>query len=100
VVEGQATAVMMDYILKPMGKSLVKDPEVMDFVKSQMSGSENSPVLARAPLLLSESLLFPYKRGPELRAGRVDGPGAEGCVCRRAGPAADVDMGDLQPARV
>jgi hypothetical protein len=63
VVEGQATAVMMDYILKPMGKSLVKDPEVMDFVKSQMSGSENSPVLARAPLLLSESLLFPYKEG-------------------------------------
>jgi hypothetical protein len=35
----------------------------MDFVKSQMSGSENSPVLARAPLLLSESLLFPYKEG-------------------------------------
>jgi hypothetical protein len=63
VVEGQATAVMMDYILKPMGKSLIKDPEVMDVVKQQMSGSENSPVLARAPLLLSESLLFPYREG-------------------------------------
>jgi hypothetical protein len=63
VVEGQATAVMMDYILKPMGKSLVKDPEVMDFVKQQMSTSEDSPVLARAPLLLSESLLFPYSEG-------------------------------------
>jgi hypothetical protein len=63
VVEGQATAVMMDYILKPMGKSLVKDPEILDVVKDQMSGSENSPVLARAPLLLSESLLFPYKEG-------------------------------------
>jgi len=63
VVEGQATAVMMDYILKPMGKSLVKDPEVMDFVKEQMSASDNSPVLARAPLLLSESLLFPYRDG-------------------------------------
>ena len=63
VVEGQATAVMIDYILKPMGKSLVKDPEVLDFVKQQMSGSENSPVLARAPLLLSESLLFPYREG-------------------------------------
>jgi hypothetical protein len=63
VLEGQATAVMMDYILKPMGKSLVKDPEVMDFVKQQMSGSENSPVLARAPLLLSESMLFPYREG-------------------------------------
>jgi hypothetical protein len=63
VVEGQATAVMMDYILKPMGKSLVKDPEIMDFVKQQMSVSDNSPVLARAPLLLSESLLFPYREG-------------------------------------
>jgi hypothetical protein len=63
VVEGQATAVMMDYILKPMGKSLIKDPEVMDFVKHQMSASGSSPVLARAPLLLSESLLFPYSDG-------------------------------------
>ena len=63
VAEGQATAVMMDYILKPMGKSLVKDPEVLDAVKGQMNGSENSPVMARAPLLLSESLLFPYREG-------------------------------------
>ncbi len=63
VVEGQATAVMMDYILKPMGKSLVKDPEVMDYVQQQMASSEDSPVLARAPLLLSESLLFPYREG-------------------------------------
>jgi hypothetical protein len=46
-----------------MGKSLVKDPEVMDFVKQQMSASDSSPVLARAPLLLSESLLFPYREG-------------------------------------
>jgi len=63
VTEGQATAVMMDDILKPMGKSLIGDPEVVDFIKQQMNGSENSPVLARAPLLLSESLLFPYKEG-------------------------------------
>jgi hypothetical protein len=63
VVEGQATAVMMDYMLKPMGKSLIKDPEVMDFIKQQMSSSDSSPVLARAPLLLSESLLFPYRDG-------------------------------------
>ncbi len=63
VVEGQATAVQMDYILKPMGKSLVKDPEVIDFVKQQMSESAESPVLARAPLLISASLLFPYSDG-------------------------------------
>ena len=46
-----------------MGKSLIKDPEVLDLVKQQMSGSEDSPVMARAPLLLSESMLFPYREG-------------------------------------
>ncbi len=40
VAEGQATAVMMDDILKPMGKSLVKDPEVVEFIKNQMNGVE------------------------------------------------------------
>jgi hypothetical protein len=63
VAEGQATAVMMDYILKPRGKSLVKDPEVMEFVRQHMIASEDSPVLARAPLMISESLLFPYREG-------------------------------------
>jgi hypothetical protein len=63
VAEGQATAVMMDYILKPLGKSIVKDPEVLDVVRSQMNSTEDSPVMARAPLLLSESMLFPYRDG-------------------------------------
>jgi len=62
IAEGQATAVMIDYSLKPMGKSLVKDPEVMDLVKQQMTG-DDSPVMARAPILLSESMLFPYREG-------------------------------------
>ncbi len=63
VAEGQATAAMMDYILKPMGKSLIKDPEVMDLIRSRMTDNANSPVMARAPLLLSESMLFPYRDG-------------------------------------
>jgi hypothetical protein len=63
VAEGQATVVMWDCVLKPMGKSLVKDPEVLDLVKTQMSSTEDSPVMARAPLLLSESMLFPYREG-------------------------------------
>jgi hypothetical protein len=63
VAEGQATAVMMDYMLKPLGKSLVKDPEVLEVLKQQMTAGENSPVLARAPLLMSESMLFPYREG-------------------------------------
>ena len=63
VAEGQATAVMWDCVLKPMGKSLIKDPEVLELVKTQMSSTEDSPVMARAPLLLSESMLFPYREG-------------------------------------
>ncbi|MFC5862278.1 hypothetical protein ACFPT7_08230 [Acidicapsa dinghuensis] len=63
-LEGQAMAVFVDYSLKPLGKSLVKDPEILDQINSMTSAStDDSPVLARAPLLLSESLLFPYKEG-------------------------------------
>jgi hypothetical protein len=54
---------MMDNILKPMGHSLLKDPEVVEVIKQQMNGAGDSPVLARAPLLLSESLMFPYREG-------------------------------------
>jgi hypothetical protein len=62
-VEGQAMAVYIDYSLKPKGKSLIKNPEVLEQIQNDMSASDDSPVLARAPLLLSESLLFPYKDG-------------------------------------
>lgn len=63
VSEGQATAVMMDYMLKPLGKSLVKDPEVLDFIREHMDATADSPVMSRAPLLISESMLFPYRDG-------------------------------------
>lgn len=63
VTEGQATAVMTDYMLKPMGKSLLKDPEVVELLRQQMGTSSDSPVMSRAPLLLSESMLFPYRDG-------------------------------------
>ncbi len=86
VAEGQATAVMMDYILKPMGKSLVKDPEIMDFVKQQMAASENSPILARAPLLLSESLLFPYREGLSFEQDVWMDQGQDRGLCRSPGP--------------
>ena len=62
-LEGQAMAVFVDYSLKPSGRSLVKNPELLDQLQNDMQGSDDSPVLARAPLLLSESLLFPYKDG-------------------------------------
>jgi hypothetical protein len=63
VLEGQAMAVFVDYSLKPTGRSLIKNPELLDQLENNMQSTDDSPVLARAPLLLSESLLFPYKDG-------------------------------------
>ncbi len=64
VLEGQATAVFTDYILKPSGRSLIKDPEVIEYIHQQLAHNDaDSPVMARAPLLLSESMLFPYRDG-------------------------------------
>ncbi len=62
VAEGQATAVMLDYALKPSGKNLIKNPEILDAFRGKM-GESDSPVMARAPLLLAESMLFPYRDG-------------------------------------
>ena len=36
---------------------------MVDVIKQQMAAPGDSPVLARAPLLLSESLMFPYREG-------------------------------------
>ncbi len=63
VVEGQAMVVFMDYALQPTGKTLANSPELTDRLKELGSDTSDSPVLARAPLLLQESLLFPYDQG-------------------------------------
>ena len=63
VLEGQAMAVYVDYTLKPAGKSLLTSPDVMRTPKEDTDISDGSPVMARAPLLLQQSLLFPYRDG-------------------------------------
>ena len=63
VLEGQAMVVYMDYMLKPSGKSLLTQPDVMRTPKDQTEATDSSPVMARAPLLLQQSLLFPYRDG-------------------------------------
>ncbi len=63
VLEGQAMAVYLDYTLKPAGKSLLTSPDVMRTPKDDLDASGSSPVMARAPLLLQQSLLFPYRDG-------------------------------------
>ena len=63
VSEGQAMAVFVDYTLRPTGKTLADAPEVAARLKDQAADVTGSPVMARAPLVLQESLLFPYTDG-------------------------------------
>jgi len=76
VTEGQAMAVFVDYGLKATGKTIADAPDMGDKLKEMTADTGGSPILARAPLLLQESLLFPYSDGLEfeykvlLKAGR------------------------------
>lgn len=63
VAEGQAMVVYLDYTLRPTGRTLEKSPDLLSRLKDTVSDTSNSPILARAPLLLQKSLLFPYSEG-------------------------------------
>jgi hypothetical protein len=64
VVEGQAEAVMLQYELAPVGRSITDSPDLVDAMESQMaSGTEDSAVFKDAPIFLRESLTFPYSYG-------------------------------------
>lgn len=66
VAEGQAMLVYTDYALRGSHKTLLDSPEVLErllAVDGTDAGGANSPVLAEAPRVLQESLLFPYTEG-------------------------------------
>jgi hypothetical protein len=64
VVEGQAEAMMLEYELAPLGKSIVDSPELVETMEAQMSdGTDDSKVFKDAPIFLRESLTFPYSSG-------------------------------------
>lgn len=64
VVEGQAEAMMLEYELAPVGKSIVDSPDLVAAMESQMAdGTEDSTVFKDAPIFLRESLTFPYSYG-------------------------------------
>ncbi len=68
VLEGQAMAVFVDYSLAPIHRTLRDSPQLIDNLLDNMTDDGDSPVLTRAPLLLQESLLFPYKDGLKFEA--------------------------------
>ena len=63
VAEGQAMAVFVDYTLRSTGKTIADAPGLADRLKDQVADTSGSPIMARAPLMLQESLMFPYSEG-------------------------------------
>lgn len=63
MLEGQGMAVLVDYMLEPQGRSLKDSPLVAEAMKASMTTGQGSAVLDSAPLLLRESLVFPYRDG-------------------------------------
>lgn len=69
VVEGQAMVVLVDYMLAPLGKSLVSSPQFAEaLTQGMLVGSSDSPEFQNAPIFLKESLTFPYRYGLDFEA--------------------------------
>src|ERR1700733_10427966 len=78
VVEGQAEAMMLEYELAPVGRSLVNSPDLVDTMESQMSsGTDDSTVFKDAPIFLKESLTFPYSYGLKFEVTLMEKGGKE-----------------------
>ena len=65
VVEGQAMVVLLDYMLDPVGRTVIDSPEVIDAIKGEVLEAGQTPMFAKAPLFLREALTFPYTYGLE-----------------------------------
>jgi hypothetical protein len=64
VVEGQASWVMTEYMMRQMGKSLKDSPDLaQSSVAAAGDSAKEFPVFGAAPLYLRETLLFPYTKG-------------------------------------
>ena len=78
VLEGQAMAVLVDYELKPVGGNILSNPDLVKKMADEQGSQADSPVLARAPLVLHESLLFPYQDGLKFEVDMLADKGATG----------------------
>lgn len=64
VSEGDATAVMLDYVLEPSGKTFLQLPDLVLLMRAQLSLVNNQfEVLKNAPDYIKETLVFPYSYG-------------------------------------
>jgi hypothetical protein len=66
VVEGQAQAMMLQYALAPVGRTLTDSPQLVEAMEEQtLTGTPGTKVFNEAPIFMKESLTFPYSYGME-----------------------------------
>jgi len=61
MLEGEATAVMADLLLQPMGVDITRLPDLGPL--AEQAAGRDSPILNAAPKFLKAQLLFPYTAG-------------------------------------
>ena len=76
VLEGQAMVTYLDYGLLPSGQSVLTYPDIVQKVNDSPAADEDSPLLLKAPKVLQESLLFPYRDGLTFEATLLKDHGA------------------------
>lgn len=73
--EGDAVAVMIDYLLRQSGRDFTTMPDLTDQIRAQAAGG-GQPMLRNAPRAVREALLFPYVEGTAfVRALKLRSPG-------------------------
>ena len=77
VLEGQAMVSFADYLLRDTGKTLKDVPQMAAQLQNGAGDSSDSPVMARAPLVLQQAMLFPYTAGLGFEAAVVAKAGVE-----------------------
>jgi hypothetical protein len=78
VVEGQAMAVLIDYMLAPTGQSVTDSPQIVEALKAGMLvGTADSVEFRNAPLYIKEALTFPYRYGLDFEAELLTRVGKE-----------------------
>lgn len=64
ILEGEAVAVMIDYMLEPMGMTFVKLPDLKQFMNmAEAMNSQEYKLFSSAPAYFKETLVFPYTSG-------------------------------------
>jgi len=72
VAEGQGMVTLVDYMLRGTGHTLADAPQVATMMRSSMTGNSGFPLLEKAPLMIRESLVFPYGDGLAFEAALLE----------------------------